>query len=599
MSSPRLGPKPLNERHFYEFGPFRLEPEERILLRDRNPLELEGGAKAFDLLVLLVKHHGRLVRRDQIVSQVWSDAHIEPNVIDVQISHLRKALGNGYITTVTKHGFRFSEDVTEVHEGPETSAKPSRPILKPAFVSLAVIISLVLAYFVGHSLAKKSQKLRPAANLYERALQYERQGDDEEARTILDQALAVDPHYAEACVRAAYLSYELEEMSRVGKYLNQCQKELESADENLRLKAGALGEVFRDDRTRAMELYQLLVDRYPRDVDAWYRFAEFATDSDRLPDGEKAVAACLSLESYNPYCRFQSMYLKIKQNKFAEVISDYKSLPTTIRNYPWFDEPLGVALLGNGQLGEATRAFERLTEEQQRLHGTALFTIGREWLADVMLYEGRISDATRRLQQIMETSDNAAARGSYLAYLGEINALLGDDVHAREFAERVSTSPTEPSSLTEAALVMARIGDAKAGERLLNIREAATNEELSPADDHFFRGSLALAKKDFSTAVEEIRLAYELHPEDEEAGYWLGMAYFQAGNYDSALTTFRALNDLKGTILLDDVPLLLPLTARRIAQCYEKLGNAKAAEPYNNEVRKIWEHADDSVRQIL
>jgi exonuclease len=49
----------------------------------------------------------------------------------------------------------------------------------------------------------------------------------------------------------------------------------------------------------------------------------------------------------------------------------------------------------------------------------------------------------------------------------------------------------------------------------------------------------------------------------------------------------------------EDVPLLIPLTARRIAQCYEKLGNAKAAEPYNNAVRRIWEHADDSVRQIL
>lgn len=595
MSSPTLGPKPLNARHFYQFGPFKLEPEERILLRDDDPVELEGGGKAFDLLVLLVKYHGRLVRRDQIVSQVWDDAHVEGNVIDVQIRHLRKALGDGYITTVTKHGFRFSEEVTEGQAEPETASRS--PIRKGSLLLFFLIATLALTAAFTYSFWKKTHRTGPIAILYQRALEYERLGDDEEARTILDQALALDPHDSEACVRAAYLSYELEETTKVGKYLEQCQKDIGSANENLRLKANALYEVFRDDETRAMELYQLLVDRYPRDADAWFRFAEVATDSDRLQDGEKAVTACISLEFDNPYCRFQSMYLKIKQNKFNEVIADYKSLPTSVRNYPWFDEPVGIAFWGNGQMDEAAQAFERLTQHQQRLHGTALFTAGREWLTDMMLYEGRIDEATRRLEQIMETSDNAPARGSYLAYLGKINALLGDDVHASEFAAQVGSSPAEPSSLTDAALVMARIGDDRAGQKLLAVRNEMTNEELSPANEHFFRGALALARKDFTGAIEEIQLAYDLNPHNEEAAYWLGMAHYEAGDYPSAIKAFNGVASLKGAVLLDDVPLLVPLTARRIAECYQHLGNTKAAEPYNQQVEKIWEHADNLVRK--
>jgi DNA-binding winged helix-turn-helix (wHTH) protein/tetratricopeptide (TPR) repeat protein len=597
MSSQSLGPKLLKERHFYQFGPFRLEPEDRILLRDGIQVELEGGGKAFDLLVLLVANNRRLVRRDQIVRQVWPDSHVEENVINVQISHLRKLLGDGYISTRPRQGYQFDADVAEGTVSPEdVSHRRGRSFW---VISVLVLVVITLVYALVRSRWKRSDALDPATALYQRALEYERSGDDEEARAILDQAIAADPKYTDACVRAAYLSYELEEMGNVGKYLDGCQKELQSSNENLRLKANALREVFRDNRAGAIELYQLLIDRYPRDTDALFRFAEVATDTDRLQDGEKAVLACLAIETDNVYCRFQSMLLKIKENRFGEVIADYKSLPKNIRNYPWFDQPLGLAFWGDGQFEEARRTFERLTQQQQRLHGTALFTAGREWLADMMLYQGRVDDATRRLQQIMETSDNASARGSYLQYLGEVHALVGDNVRAKEFAEAVGNSPSEPSSLTGAALVLASIGDAAGGEKLLKMRNKMTHEELSPADDHFFRGLLALAQRDVTTALEEIRFAYDLHPQDEEAAYWLGMAYFQADNYDSALTTFRALNDLKGTILLDDAPLLLPLTARRIAQCYEKLGNTKAAEPYNIEVSNIWQHADDNVRQLL
>ena len=45
----------------YQFGPFRLDPAERLLLRDGQPVPLTP--KAFDLLVFLVEHHGRLVEK--------------------------------------------------------------------------------------------------------------------------------------------------------------------------------------------------------------------------------------------------------------------------------------------------------------------------------------------------------------------------------------------------------------------------------------------------------------------------------------------------------------------------------------------------------
>jgi hypothetical protein len=55
----------------YEFGAFRLDPAERLLLRDAHPVPLTP--KAFDLLVYLLEHHGHLVQKREAECSVWPD----------------------------------------------------------------------------------------------------------------------------------------------------------------------------------------------------------------------------------------------------------------------------------------------------------------------------------------------------------------------------------------------------------------------------------------------------------------------------------------------------------------------------------------------
>jgi DNA-binding winged helix-turn-helix (wHTH) protein/tetratricopeptide (TPR) repeat protein len=584
----------LQEKKAYRFGPFRLEPEECALFRGEEPVHLTG--KAFELLVLLVKNHGRLVRRSTIITQIWLDSHVEEGIIDVNISTIKKALGEDYIRVVHKQGYRFTAGVTE---GSETEAEPTRPPSRKKFavgatVLLLLIVSTALYLMVHLRRQWGNLSNHPASVLYQRALDYERAGDDEQALATLDQAIALDPNFDEACVRAAYLAYELEEIPKATGYLNRC-KAAQGQNEALRLKAQALEQLLADNGTRAMELYQLLIDRYPRDADALCRFAEVATDRDFVEEANNATERCLAIEPDNPYCRFQLMYVRLKQNRFNDVLADYESLPASIRDYPWFDEPVGVALLGKDQLDEATEAFERLSGRQRHLHGTSHFTTGKEWVADVLLYQGHVDEATRRIEQMMETSDNALARGGYLAYLARIYALLGDAQAARKFATETLTAPGEPDSLTVAAIILANIGDSAGLKRVLKFRSETTSANLSPGNEHLIRGLLAVAQGDTTKGIEEIRLTRDLNPHDEEATYWLGMAYVRAGDYQSALAMFQNVRDLKGTVLLDDVPFLVPLTTYRIAQCYEHLGDTKTAKLYYAEVAHVWTSADSSL----
>ena len=103
-------------RHIYEFGPFRLIPEERQLLRDNQPVPLTP--KCFDLLVVLVENTGHLIEKDQLLKRIWPDSFVEEANLSVNMSALRRALGEGpneyqYVETVPRRGYRFVAGVTE------------------------------------------------------------------------------------------------------------------------------------------------------------------------------------------------------------------------------------------------------------------------------------------------------------------------------------------------------------------------------------------------------------------------------------------------------------------------------------------------------
>src|SRR5262245_38645639 len=75
----------------YRFGRFRLLPIERELRVGNDAIPL--GARAFDVLVVLVSAEGQLVPKDEIFRRVWPDLVVEDNNLQVQISSLRKILG--------------------------------------------------------------------------------------------------------------------------------------------------------------------------------------------------------------------------------------------------------------------------------------------------------------------------------------------------------------------------------------------------------------------------------------------------------------------------------------------------------------------------
>jgi TolB-like protein/DNA-binding winged helix-turn-helix (wHTH) protein/Tfp pilus assembly protein PilF len=128
---------PLQTKAIFEFGPFRLNPAERLLLRDQTQVRLPP--KAFDALVVLVENRGHLLEKDELLRKVWPDTFVEESNLAQHISVLRKALQDGedgprYIETVPRRGYRFIAEVREVGGiAPDTRVRPDpAPILQPS-----------------------------------------------------------------------------------------------------------------------------------------------------------------------------------------------------------------------------------------------------------------------------------------------------------------------------------------------------------------------------------------------------------------------------------------------------------------------------------
>ncbi|SDS45029.1 ATP-binding protein [Bradyrhizobium canariense] len=92
------------------FGPFRLFPEERLLLDADRTVRI--GSRALDILIAMVERPGELVSKEELMARVWPNLHVEPANLTVHVAALRRLLGDGkngnrYLINIPGRGYRF------------------------------------------------------------------------------------------------------------------------------------------------------------------------------------------------------------------------------------------------------------------------------------------------------------------------------------------------------------------------------------------------------------------------------------------------------------------------------------------------------------
>lgn len=159
----------------YDFGDFRLDRSQKILLRNGEPVPLTP--KVFDTLEILVENSGRLLKKDELLQLLWQDRFVEESNLTSNIKMLRKALGDEaarprFIETVQRRGYRFIADVREAsNEDAANNGSARRHSRDPAASSapgfrnlvVAAIIMLVAGIgFSGYWVAKNATAVAAA-----------------------------------------------------------------------------------------------------------------------------------------------------------------------------------------------------------------------------------------------------------------------------------------------------------------------------------------------------------------------------------------------------------------------------------------------------
>ena len=140
------------------FAEYELDRARRQLLKDGRPVTLT--AKAFDLLLFLTDNAGRVVSKEELLDSLWNDQFVEESNLSVQVSAIRKALGDNhseprFLATIPGKGYQFVAEISRSgHQAtqensvkanlPRPGARESgRPVyLAAALVGLAILGTL-------------------------------------------------------------------------------------------------------------------------------------------------------------------------------------------------------------------------------------------------------------------------------------------------------------------------------------------------------------------------------------------------------------------------------------------------------------------------
>lgn len=182
-----------DEKQIIYFAGFELDQSKRRLVRDGKPISL--NAKAFDLLVFLVENAGRVVSKEEILNAVWENQFVEEANLAVQISQLRKVLGERkdnprILVTVPGKGYEFIANIesqsaenssknmevepvagenqpeinreTDFH--PASEIKPKTKFAVFAY-GISAVILLATSVFITYQYFYKPQELTPINSL--------------------------------------------------------------------------------------------------------------------------------------------------------------------------------------------------------------------------------------------------------------------------------------------------------------------------------------------------------------------------------------------------------------------------------------------------
>ncbi len=420
-----------------------------------------------------------------------------------------------------------------------------------------------------------------AMHAYAKGQEADDLGKPDEAIQWLRKALDADPNFGRAYAILAVVYYNQGQYKEARGYFQEAIKRIDQMTDREKYRTRGIYYLMVRDFKKAIEEYGVLLKQYPGDYAAHANLAlanYFARNMPQaLEEGRRDI-------SYNP----QSVNGHYNLSWYALAAGDLKTAEAETRKAlalrPDFAEAhvtLALSQLVEGRLTQAGEAYEKLGALGS--FGASVAATGK---ADLALYEGRMNDAARILEQGMsfdlknkrpyDAADKSVMLAQVLFAKGQKNASL-------QALERALKTDNNNEVVFSAAQLYIDAGQVEKARALAG--ELSKKIEAEPiVYAKLIGGLINMARGDVTGAIKLMQEGQELL--DTWLGrLLLGRAYLEAGAYTQAYSEFELCLKRQGeavSVFLNDLPTYryFPQVYYYLGRAQQGLGSAKAAESF-------------------
>lgn len=404
----------------YEFGNFRLDVGEHKLTRLDGPTNGSIPEKAFQTLVHLVRNSGTLLTKSELLETVWSDVVVEENNLVKAVYAIRRFLDDmsedpKYIETVPKYGYRFVADVKRT-DTPGRS-KGSAP---------------------GEHRAAHSGR-SPAYELYLRGrvkAGVVKRDETEAAIRLLEEAVAIDPHFAEALAQLARvyirMAFNFSNGAEQRVFLENAEVAIEGAlDLKPDLAEGhfARGQLLWTHvkgfpHEQAIQSYKRSLESNPNADETHHQLSMVYGHIGLLDEALRSVRKAIEINPNNTMARFRVSNYLAWQGKFDEAVAILKTVPREVSPF-LVDRVRAESLIQLGRLDDAESIVDGFLEKHPTDEGgsftsvKALILAQREKTKEAVNAIGRCAGIEKGFGHYHHTAYNIASACAALDKPGE------------------------------------------------------------------------------------------------------------------------------------------------------------------------------------
>ncbi len=587
--------KPHADSQLYQFGEFTLEPGERLLRRQGQPVSLTP--KAFETLLVLVENCGHVLTKEELLQRIWPDSTVAETTLAQNVSTLRKALrspGQDFIQTIPKRGYRFTAQVIEMAATTQSNDQPlnghaaapepaipteqatklAQPQLLPYQLTIALLLIALptaMVYFLFFrqpppkpnpgSLRQRSLAVLPFRNLKQ-----------ETATDFLGFSLADSIITKLGSVRAL----NVRPSSYVDKYrVREVDPKRVAVDLNVNTLLTGTYIKERDDLRITAQLIDVLTNEILWKDAVELKYDNLMTVQERVAQqvirGLQLNLSAAETErlqrdvpqhplAYEYYLRGVDLY---SANRLPQAIVMLEKSLRLDANYALAWAHLGSAhtaqasinLGGREDYAQAQEAYQRalaLNPEQNE---------ARISMATFLTDTNRVEQAVPLLREVLKTNPTIAQAHWELSYAYRFGGLLQESVAEAEQARALDTEIKASNAVPVTYLYL--------GQSDQFLASLPRNESAYVT---FYRGLGFYYAKDWTRAVREFNRAYETNPEMLQTRIGKALALALTDASQQAMLQLREIENIVAARGVNDAEAIY-----KIAQAYAVLGDKTAA----------------------